>query len=84
MIRRRKLRRLAFSIWESEDNSMPKNQKLNLAIIGAGRMGARWARILSRMSGVRLAAIVDKNQSLAESVARECGGTCFRYGHMAD
>jgi inositol 2-dehydrogenase len=46
--------------------------KLNVGLIGLGRLGAVYARDLAaRVTGVRLAAVADTNAKLAEETARE-------------
>src|ERR1700681_2334184 len=46
--------------------------KLNVGLIGVGRLGRVYARDLaSRVAGVRLAAVADTNATLAEETARE-------------
>ena len=46
--------------------------KLNVGLIGLGRLGRVYARDLaSRVAGVRLAALADTNATLAEETARE-------------
>ena len=46
--------------------------KLNVGLIGLGRLGRVYARDLAaRVTGVRLAALADTNAKLAEETARE-------------
>ena len=46
--------------------------KLNVGLIGLGRLGRVYARDLAaRVTGVHLAAIADTNATLAEETARE-------------
>ena len=46
--------------------------KLNVGLIGLGRLGRVYARDLAaRVTGVRLAALADTNATLAEETARE-------------
>src|SRR6202790_740518 len=48
--------------------------KLNVGLIGLGRLGRVYARDLAaRVAGVRLAAVEDTNATLAEETARELG-----------
>ncbi len=43
---------------------------LNVAVVGVGRMGTNHVRVLSEMSGVKLAAVCDANGEFAEKTAR--------------
>ena len=52
-----------------------------VAVIGAGSMGANHARVLHAMSGVRLAGIVEPNETVGREVARLCG--CAAYPSLA-
>ena len=46
--------------------------KVNVGLIGLGRLGRVYARDLAaRVAGVRLAAVADTNAKLAEETARE-------------
>ncbi|MBC8370443.1 MAG: Gfo/Idh/MocA family oxidoreductase [Planctomycetes bacterium] len=45
---------------------------LNVAVIGVGHLGRHHARILSEISSVNLAAVVDPNQQQGETVAASC------------
>ena len=46
--------------------------KVNVGLIGLGRLGRVYARDLAaRVTGVRLAALADTNATLAEETARE-------------
>ena len=46
--------------------------KVNVGLIGLGRLGRVYARDLAtRVTGVRLAAVADTNATLAEETARE-------------
>ena len=46
-------------------------KKLNLALIGAGGMGKRWARVVSQSRNAALVAIVDKDLAKAETLAKQ-------------
>lgn len=46
----------------------------NVALVGAGGMGRRWARVLSALPGVRLRVVCDRDVSLAETVASGLSG----------
>ncbi len=54
---------------------MTGNKKYRIALIGAGRMGARWASVIATSKSVALALVVDKDVSLAEKVAKMYGVT---------
>jgi predicted dehydrogenase len=48
--------------------------KVNVGLIGLGRLGRVYARDLAaRVAGTRLAAVADTNATLAEETARELG-----------
>ncbi len=47
------------------------SKKLNIAVIGTGRMGVNHVRVISEMEGVNLVAVVDFNRELAERVAKK-------------
>ena len=49
---------------------MQKNKKYNVALIGAGRMGARWASIIAISKQASLRLVVDKDVALSEQVAK--------------
>jgi predicted dehydrogenase len=53
------------------------NAALRVAVIGAGRMGAHHARILSGLDGVQLAGIEDKHAERAAALAQQHGTTVF-------
>ena len=48
---------------------------IGIAVIGAGSMGRNHARVLQAMSGVRLSAVVDPSDAIAQEVTRLHGGT---------
>jgi scyllo-inositol 2-dehydrogenase (NAD+) len=48
---------------------------LNLAVIGAGRMGSFHARTLSDLAGINLSAVVDSRPDVAARVGHEVGTT---------
>ncbi|MBU1180099.1 Gfo/Idh/MocA family oxidoreductase [Patescibacteria group bacterium] len=50
---------------------MGNEKKYNFCLIGAGRMGRRWARVLSEHPKSALKAVVDKDESAAAEVAKE-------------
>jgi predicted dehydrogenase len=50
---------------------------LRVAVIGAGRMGAHHARVLSGIDGVRLAGIEDKHPERAAALAQQHGARVF-------
>src|SRR5260370_11862348 len=53
-------------------SSKGEEMRLNVGLIGLGRLGRVYARDLAtRVAGVRLAAIADTNAKLAEETARE-------------
>ncbi len=54
-----------------------------IAVIGAGFMGSMHASIFARLKGCELAAIVDPNTALAESVAAKVGGCAVYASHEA-
>ena len=51
--------------------------KLKLAVIGAGAFGRNHVRVLSRLPGVELVAIVDSDLTKAQTLATEHGGRPF-------
>ncbi len=55
---------------------------LRVGVIGTGGMGGRHARNLAhRVTGAKVAAVMDADEARAASVARECGGAAvFRSG----
>jgi predicted dehydrogenase len=56
---------------------MTANRRLAVAVVGAGRMGANHARILSAAQGVELYAIVDHNAHKAARLAAQHGCAAF-------
>ena len=50
-----------------------KDRALNVAVVGVGHLGRHHARILARLPGVNLVAVVDINESRARRVAAETG-----------
>lgn len=52
---------------------MTGNRKYNLALIGAGRMGSRWAKIISESPRAALACVVDTDIRQAKRVAEDHG-----------
>ncbi len=48
---------------------MQEKKKYNIALIGAGRMGARWASVIASSKKVSLALVVDKDATLGKKVA---------------
>lgn len=50
---------------------------LRAAVVGAGSFGRHHARVISQLPGVRLVAVVDQNEGLAQSVAAEYGALAF-------
>ena len=52
---------------------MTSDESFRVVVVGVGHLGRHHARILSRMSGVDLVAVVDTQSSVRESVAREAG-----------
>jgi predicted dehydrogenase len=50
---------------------------LRVAVIGAGRMGAHHARILSGLDGVRLAGVEDRHPERAAALAEQHGAPVF-------
>jgi predicted dehydrogenase len=52
-------------------------KNLKLAVIGAGSFGRHHVRVLSRLAGVELVAIVDANFAKAQQLAGEHGGQAF-------
>jgi len=58
---------------------------LDVAVIGAGRMGKHHARIYAQLPGCRLAAIVDRDIERARAIAGEFGGTaCASISEIGD
>ena len=49
-------------------------ERINVAVVGAGRMGRHHARIYSQHPQCRLAAVVDKDLERAKALAAEFGG----------
>lgn len=52
---------------------MSGNKKYNVALIGAGRMGARWAGVISQSRRARLAVVVDIDSVQAKKTADAYG-----------
>jgi predicted dehydrogenase len=50
---------------------------LGVGIVGAGRIGARRAEVLSRMPGARLVAVADVDTARAETLARAFGSRAY-------
>ncbi|MGC1188874.1 MAG: Gfo/Idh/MocA family oxidoreductase [Candidatus Acidiferrales bacterium] len=50
---------------------------LGVGIVGAGRIGARRAEVLSRVSGARLVAVADADAGRAEALARAFGSRAY-------
>lgn len=48
---------------------MQDKKKYNIALIGAGRMGARWAKTIATSKCSSLSLVVDTNEALAKKVA---------------
>lgn len=48
-------------------------KKYNFCLVGAGRMGARWAEIISESRDARLALVVDKDKEAARVLAQKHG-----------
>ena len=51
--------------------------QLKVAVVGAGAFGRNHVRVLSRMAGVELVAIVDSDIARAQQLATEQGGQAF-------
>ena len=52
-------------------------KNLNIAVVGAGAFGRNHVRVLSRLPGVTLAAIVDSDIAKAQQLAQEHGSKAF-------
>ena len=48
---------------------MRRGEPYNIALIGAGRMGARWAKVISESTGCSLALVSDRDAALAKRIA---------------
>ena len=53
------------------------NPKLDVAVVGAGRMGRHHARTYARLDAARLVGVVDVDEERAETLADEFGGAAF-------
>ena len=51
---------------------------LKVAVIGAGKLGARHAAVYSRLSGVELVGVCDTREDRARETARECKTRAFK------
>ncbi len=49
------------------------NKKINFCLVGAGRMGARWAQIIFENASTGLASIVDINKEIGNELAKKYG-----------
>jgi predicted dehydrogenase len=59
-------------------------ESIRLAVIGAGIMGQKHARIYSEMDGAELTTIVDMDENRAKSLAESCGAkNVYRDFHQA-
>lgn len=47
------------------------NKKLNFCLVGAGRMGARWARIINENASTKLVSVVDVDKVTGGELARK-------------
>lgn len=54
------------------------HRRLRLAIVGAGRMGERYARVLDEMAHVELVSIADIDESRAERLTGLYGGKAYK------
>jgi predicted dehydrogenase len=52
---------------------------LRVGVVGTGAHGRQHARILSRLAGVHLVGVVDRQHEVAEAVAAEYGTTVFEH-----
>ncbi len=52
-------------------------KKYKIALIGAGRMGERWAKVINGSLMTELALVVDPNKEVGEKIARQYGATCL-------
>lgn len=52
---------------------MTGNKRYRIALIGAGRMGARWAKIIAASKDASLTVVIDTDASLADKVAKMYG-----------
>jgi len=57
------------------------SQNRRVAVVGAGFMGSMHAAIFARLRGCELAAIVDKNTALAQTIADQVGGCAVYASH---
>ena len=48
-------------------------KKYNIALIGAGRMGARWAKVIHASTRATLSVVVDPNKEVGQGIARKYG-----------
>ena len=55
---------------------MQEKKKYNIALIGAGRMGTRWANVIATSKNVLLALVIDKDARIGKKVA-DMYGTAF-------
>lgn len=47
-------------------------KKYKIALIGAGRMGERWAKVIHHSPRAELSLVVDPNKEVGEKIARQC------------
>jgi UDP-N-acetylglucosamine 3-dehydrogenase len=59
---------------------MKNNKMLRIAVVGCGFFGEKHADILNELPNAHLAAVCDKNQSVAERLAHKLG--CAAYGNI--
>src|SRR3989344_7493618 len=53
-------------------------KKYSIALVGAGRMGERWARVISNSRAARLSLVVDPNKKVGEKIAGLHGATYLK------
>lgn len=53
-------------------------KKYKIALIGAGRMGERWAKIIHNSPRAELSLVVDPNKEVGEKIARQYNATYLR------
>ncbi len=56
---------------------MDSSAPLQVAVVGVGRMGKHHARVYSRLAGVKLVAVVDRDEDRAGAVADEFHCECY-------
>lgn len=52
--------------------------KIKICLVGAGRMGDRWAEIISSVKGVVLSSVIDKNEAVGLALAKKYGARYFK------